>query len=534
MQSGGLLSGMLRSLLDRGTKLHTAIGYGQGSVIGFERLGTFLLAQNGVRVLAIYAETIDSLEGLIEVGTLASKLGKAVVLAVGGTSELGQLAAQSHTGSLASSRRVVEGVAWQHDMIMVSDVDELAWATEALVSCDLKRAPRPGVGIFAVSGGGGVQLADACAAAHVDLEQPGQETRTALSRISPNSVWNPYDAGAASLNSPEDFRALVDIFASDDQFGILVRIDGTGLPEIGEPRHANQCESFIEAVREKGKLPVLATGVSQDQRTLRRWAGVPVAAGVREAAVKLRALQSWSRPKPIPASLKLENSSNREIEMSTPLLAAGIISDLDATRVLKHLPVEWPHQVVVASVDEARDALATFSYPVVLKAGPGIAHRYSAGAVLLGLPNSKAALAGLSYLMARFGSPVSICESIHFESEYVLGYERSDQYGPLIMFGRGGSNVGEDVEFRAFPVSAEQAQALSERYRFPAPAGLLALIQALQQLTTVAAWIQTIDMNPIVVSSGGHIVALDAKVHTRSPGADAGGASLLQRVGIVG
>ncbi len=153
-QSGGLISGTLRALFQRGIGISSAISYGNGNAVGLIASAHASLARPELRVLGLYAEAAPGLAELAELAMAAQRQGKPIVLLASGASAFGQRAAQSHTGALATSHRVLRGVAEQYGIVMVDDIDQMVWALEALIAADCRR-PRPGhAGIISTSGGG--------------------------------------------------------------------------------------------------------------------------------------------------------------------------------------------------------------------------------------------------------------------------------------------------------------------------------------------------------------------------------------------
>jgi len=103
--------GDVNALSQRGVGIHTAVSIGNAAVIGYGPLAAHLIEDDEVRAVAMYVDTLASMDELIAVARRAQELEKPIVLCVGGRSDAGSVAVQSHTGALATSHRTLKGVA---------------------------------------------------------------------------------------------------------------------------------------------------------------------------------------------------------------------------------------------------------------------------------------------------------------------------------------------------------------------------------------------------------------------------------------
>jgi hypothetical protein len=114
--------------------------------------------------------------------------------------------------------------------------------------------------------------------------------------------------------------------------------------------------------------------------------------------------------------------------------------------------------------------------------------------------------------------------------ETILGVHMDPTFGPMVMFGAGGTAVElyRDVAFASAPLDATRARALVGRvkssallrgWRGAAPADEAALIDALCRLSEFAlahaGELESIDINPLVVREKGAF-CLDAVIAKKS------------------
>jgi len=518
-QSGGLISGTLRALFQRGMGIATAISYGNGAAVGLVAAAHACLARPESRALGLYAEAVPSLGELITLAIEGQRRGKPIVLLASGSSAVGQRAAMSHTGALATSQNVLCGVAEQHGIVVVDDIDQMVWSLEALMEGDGRR-PRPAkAGVISTSGGGAIVIADTASRLGLDLVQPDAATRSALAAGTDRDILNPHDTGAVALDDPHAFERQVGALAADPAFGIVALVTATGLAERDLPRHLAASARFIELVQTTGKMAMLAAPITQDMARVQRWPGVPVAAGAQEMIVKLKALGAWGEVDP-------EEWDASALPAATPSAAAAdgegvLLADQEARRLLQSLPVAWPDTVVADSVEAALAAAERLGFPLVVKTCCLLSHKAQVGGVLIGLAEPASLAAAVAYMLARFDRPVTISAHVQHGPEFIIGYQLDPEHGPLLLFGPGGTTIGE-VQFRHVPLTPAGIDRLVARHG-AAAAGLEPVIAALQALTVAHPAIRTIDINPITRAADGRLHVLDAKVYGSGAVPDARG-----------
>jgi acyl-CoA synthetase (NDP forming) len=514
-QSAGLLGGALKSLLNRGLGFRVGVSCGNSAAVGYQDLAAALFADEAIRVLCMY---LDGVPDIAEFAAVLKPWGQAdrpVVVAVGGATEAGSIAARSHTGTLSTPRRVMAGVAEQYGAMLVDNAEELVIAADTLIRVDCRRPSAPGAVIFTSSGGGGVALADAFASVGVELPPPSPDVAADLAKILSSNVditYNPFDVGGVSLDDAGQFSTCLRLLAEDPAFGIVIESMAAGLPFGGgiDEAHVRHAADFVRLVTAAGKPPVLCAPYEGPVPAAMDWPGVVAASGGRSGATSVRALQIWSTPPddgdlgPPPAAVP---------RAPAPATDRDVLVGAEAKAVLAALPLRWPRQVFLdesGTVDATRD----LSFPVVVKTESGIAHRARSGGVLTGVQDATQLASAVSYLRLRFGGAVSVSEQLPPAEEYIIGYSRQED-GRLIMFGRGGSAVESHatVGVRLMPLGRSGAEHLVRKFARP-DARLVDTILSLQRLVQDADWIQSVDLNPVLADESG-VVALDAKIFTR-------------------
>jgi acyl-CoA synthetase (NDP forming) len=151
-------------------------------------------------------------------GNLTRK--KPLVLIKAGRTAVGARAAKSHTGALAGSDAVFDGLCRQCGIIRVSSIDEMFDVATAFVAQPLPRGNR--VGIVANGGGWGVLTADACVAAGLEVAPLPEETLQELDKRLP-PWWgrqNPVDL-VGGISRGAFFKAIEALAKSTTLDGVI-------------------------------------------------------------------------------------------------------------------------------------------------------------------------------------------------------------------------------------------------------------------------------------------------------------------------
>ncbi|MFA7639579.1 MAG: GNAT family N-acetyltransferase, partial [Parvibaculum sp.] len=212
------------------------------------------------------------------------------------------------------------------------------------------------------------------------------------------------------------------------------------------------------------------------------------------------------------------------------------LSEAEAKQLLAAYGIPIVETRVVASGAEAAKVADELGYPVVLKIlSPDITHKSDVGGVALGLDNAASVEEAASRMAARVARvrPDADIEGFTVQQmarkpdafELILGIVDDATFGPVILFGQGGTSV-EVVRDKAMAlpplnkvladdlISRTRISRLLEGYRSQPPADRDAISMALMALGDLAAdhpEVVELDINPLWADADG-IIALDARV----------------------
>ena len=181
---------------------------------------------------------------------------------------------------------------------------------------------------------------------------------------------------------------------------------------------------------------------------------------------------------------------------------------------------------VVTSAEEAGKTVGEWNTTVVMKVmSADVKHKFDAGGVLLNIKGAEAAAAGFDKIYANIAKnvPGAKIDSILIEemapkgTEVILGCNRDPKFGPLVMFGMGGTTAElmKDVQFRLAPtrkyflhsmLENTKVYKLMNNYRGLGQHDLAALEDALIRLSVLVSEnpeIAELDINPLIVHAEG-------------------------------
>ena len=208
------------------------------------------------------------------------------------------------------------------------------------------------------------------------------------------------------------------------------------------------------------------------------------------------------------------------------------LSEFASKEILARHGLPILQERVVTSSSEVNGVLAQMSLPVVAKlCGPSIAHKTERGLVKLNLQTNDDVRKAVDDLLgaalpADGEVEVLIAPMIKSSREFIAGVVRDAQFGANVMLGVGGvlAEAIADVVFRPVPLSSHDAhemitelrsQKLLGEFRGEPAVSIEALVSVLLALSNVSVErsdIASVDLNPLLVTSTGEVVAVDALV----------------------
>ena len=190
---------------------------------------------------------------------------------------------------------------------------------------------------------------------------------------------------------------------------------------------------------------------------------------------------------------------------------------------------------LAGDVDEAVKIAEKAGYPVVMKiVSEDILHKSDSGGIALNIKNSEELRVEYTAMMARISKnePNARIRGVMVEKmapkglEVIVGMRRDPTFGPLMMFGLGGTMVEllKDISFKVAPltdgdidemIDMTLAGKLLKGYRGSAKADISAVKEALARLSQLSLdnpEISEIEINPLIVYPEGQgAISLDSR-----------------------
>jgi acetyltransferase len=228
---------------------------------------------------------------------------------------------------------------------------------------------------------------------------------------------------------------------------------------------------------------------------------------------------------------KVENIIERHLRQKIREIGEG-----ESKEILEAYGFVTPKGSVATTAEQAANIAKQFGYPVVLKIwSPDILHKSDVGGVKLGLTTAQQVMDAFDLMMYRIPKNlpdakilgVLVQEMCKEGKEFILGMNRDPSFGPLMMFGMGGTMVEvlKDISFYPAPLTAEEAKQMlmnTKTYKIlKGTRGQEGLdidviaegLQKLSQLAMEFPQIREMDINPFVVGPEGTTpIAVDARI----------------------
>jgi acetyltransferase len=543
-QSGALVTAMLDWAQGQGIGFSHFVSLGEHADVDFGDMLDYLASDPKTRAILLYAESIESPRKFMSAARAAAR-NKPVIVVKAGRSPHGQLAAASHTGALAGSDIVFDAALARAGMLRVNTLQELFLAAETLSRFRTNR--NDSLTILTNGGGAGVMAADAAAFANVNLSVLSEATRRQLDAVLPAN-WshaNPVDIiGDAPVAR---YEAALKILLADPASGAVLFIHA---PTAIVPS-AEMARALVPLAQHSALAP---------PRLMSCWLGDQAVAQARqqfqdagianydtpEQAVRaFSMLQRYRRnqaelseaPPALVNDFRPDTAAIKRVVQAALASGRTMLTEPEAKAVLTACGIAVvPTQCVAAMPEAAAEAARQMGFPVVLKIlSDDISHKSEVGGVALHLQDELAVRTAAEAMLARVtqlqprarlqGFTVQAMVQRRHAQELIVGSTIDSVFGPVILFGQGGTAV-ELLADRAValpPLNVPLAKALVSRTRVarllagwrdtPAvdAAALHGVLVAVSQLLAEVPEIAELDINPLIVNFEGAL-ALDARI----------------------
>jgi len=549
-QSGALCTAVLDWSFRENVGFSAFVSIGSMLDVDWGDLIDFLGDDPQTQSIVIYMESIGNARSFISAAREVA-LNKPIIVIKAGRTAAAAKAAASHTGALSGSDDVLDAAFRRCGVLRVASIADLFHMADVLAKQPRPKGPR--LLIVSNAGGPAVLATDALVAGDGEPAEMGPETVQALNELLP-SHWshnNPIDIlGDAD---PKRYAKAVEIASKDSNGdGLLVILSPQAMTD--PTRTAEELKPFARM----GGKPVLASWMGGEAveagKTLLNKANIPAFDYPDTAARMFTYMWRYTYnlrgiyETPLgaePDQRGIDRAGAQQIVAAARAAGRTLLTEVESKTLLKAYGLPIVETRVATSEDEAVQQAEALGYPVVLKLhSETITHKSDVGGVQLNLRDAEAVRQAYRLIQtsARAISALAPAGGTHFLGvtvqpmvntsgyELILGSSIDPQFGPVLLFGSGGTlvEVYKDRALALPPLNTTLARRMMEQtciyqalrgVRGRKPVDLAALEQILvqfSQLVVEQRWIKEIDINPLLIS-GDQLVALDARVVLHDP-----------------
>jgi acetyltransferase len=544
-QSGAICTAVLDWSFEENVGFSAFASIGSMLDVGWGDLIYYLGDDPRTSSIVIYMESVGDARSFLSAAREVA-LKKPIIIIKAGRTAQAAAAAASHTGSMTGSDEVLDAAFSRSGILRVDKLSDVFYMSEVLAKQPRPRGNR--LTIVTNAGGPGVLATDALIQGGGRLTEISPETMKQLNEFLPGA-WshnNPIDIlGDAE---PERYAKTLEIAAKDE--------NSDGLMVILTPQDMTDPTATAEALRPYAQIegkPVLASwmggaSIKNGERILGR-AGIPTF-DYPDTAMRVfnhmwrynYNLKALYETPMLPADLD-DNPPNRERVKAIFDIAKAeqrtILTEYESKEVLRayHIPVTAME--IAEDENNPEDAVKfaeKMGYPVVLKLNSRtVTHKTDVDGVQLNLHSADDVRAawkrikdGVSRVhnVADFNG-VSVQPMLKLSESYelIVGSSIDPQFGPVLLFGTGGTlvEVFKDRALALPPLNKVFARRMMEQTKiYEALKGIrgrksvnLEVLQDIlvrfSQLISEQPWIAECDINPLLASAD-QIIALDGRV----------------------
>jgi len=539
-QSGAMATAVLDWARTNEIGFSHFVSLGNSADIDFGDVLDFLGSEPETRSILLYIESIKHTRKFMSAARAAARNKPVIVLKAGRVAE-GAKAAASHTGALAGSDDVYDAAIRRAGMLRVYSIEDLFDAVETLGRAKPVRGDR--LAILTNGGGPGVMATDVAIALGARIAKLSEQSLDQLNAVLPPtwSKGNPVDIiGDAPA---QRYLDALKVLSADPNMDAVLFINA---PTAIVSSNAI-AEGLVAGINESRK-PLFACwlggdAVAKARRTFAK-AGIPTYDTPEDAVNAFVQIVNYRRnqetlmetPPSVSEDFTPDTATARRIIESALASGRDLLTEPEAKEVLAAYGIPTVETRIANNPDECARLAAEIDFPVAIKIlSSDITHKSDVGGVALDLESAEQVEATAAAMLARIeqlkpgaavdGFTVQAMARRPDAHELIVGASEDPIFGPVLLFGQGGTAV-EVIADRAValpPLNVALARELVSRTRVakllagyrhrPAadrPAIYRTLIQ-LSQLISDIPEVAELDINPLLADDSG-VLALDARL----------------------
>lgn len=475
--------------------------------------------------IGLYLESISDGPNFIKLAKEIAKNNPIFLLKPGKT-EAAKKAMQSHTGAIAGADDILDEACREAGIIRCQTLEDFINLAQAFSLENVPIGPR--VAIVSNAGGPSIIAADIIKEEGLELSDFDEQTKNQIKEILPGfaNIRNPLDVlGDAPA---ERFYKTTEIILQNNQADSIV--------VILTPQTMTEPEKTAEGLGELSKKyqkPIFSAFIGgsriiEGEKILYNLK-LPVFTFPERAIYALGRLWEWQKNHLIP-----ENETFEEINFDLEKVKENL-DNLKTDELMSVVGIPTPPSIFAENLTDAEKFARSDGYPVVLKLiSPDLLHKKDVGGVITGINNPDELKNSWEIINQNFAAiDLSIVENIKIQVqkeilggiEIILGIKKDPTFGPVLLFGAGGSlaEIIRDKNLHLLPINTSKIENLIKGskiypllngYRGEKPYDLTKLYDVILRLCKLAensSQISDIEINPLILTHD-NVWAVDVKI----------------------
>ncbi len=527
-----------------GVGFSTIISLEQAAGVYLGDILDFLVLDQQTECILVYAEGVKDPRGFLS-GLRGIARSKPVIILKSGRFSEALSVDVSHTGSMIGSDQVFDAVLERAGIVRASSLTDLFLAARAFPIHKSVRGDR--IAVISHGLGPAMMACDMAKDLSIPLANIENEVKAKLASL--NSIqYSENPVYSRGFGVEEEFVEACELLCKDKHVDFLIAI-------ITPPKGKviNELEARLHEIQSKTFKPIVVCCMGGEKlASLKKRIqvrGIPVFSSPENAvkAVKYLATYFQNRTYLIQAPEAMENEVTLDTEGAKLIIEGALqegrkkLDQLESRAILKAFSIPINPSWNTHSANEALVAAESVGFPVVLKINsPDISHKTDVAGVSLNVINAQSVRSAYKKLLEDVATnlPDAKIDGVLVEHmvesaanrELLLAIKRDAVFGPVIVFGHGGSMVEiiNDIALSLPPINSLLAKSLVNRPKVSAmldrfrnlPAVdrelLEAIILRISAIACELPWITNLEINPLVINDH-QAVVLDANIEVDYP-----------------
>lgn len=488
---------------------------------------------NQVHPIGLYLESISNGPEFVKIAQEISKKDPIYIIKPGKTTASAH-AMQSHTGSIAGEDSVLEAALFEAGIVRCDTLEDFFDLSKAFEW--VKMPEGPNVTVISNAGGPAVISADAIMSAGLVLTEIDAVTKEKLSLVLPNAagIGNPIDVLGDAL--ADRFFQVAEIMLQNEQTdSLLILLTPQIMTEV------SKTAEFLKTLKNKYEKPIFCAFMGgrliADGEKILNQAQIP-SYRFPERAIEAISfmwkchkyrLNSEKRVFNVIAPVEMNTIEIKNIVDSAVKNNQKTLDNLNANELLTAVGIPVPFSQIVASAEDAPKFTQKHGWPVTLKlSAPGLLHKKAVGGIVLDIQNDTQFVAAWESLQKSIAAlpqeikdkvKIQVQKEVESGVEVIVGIKNDPTFGPVLLFGAGGSlaEIILDRNLHLLPLDKAQIEEMVGKSKIfsaikNAPLEkLYDLIYRLTKLYEIVPDILEIEINPVIITPNA-IWSVDCKV----------------------